>query len=77
MRLIILIKEFGVDILTKIQLTSLLGLICFWILITARPDINTDDNFKYVVFTVLGFHGLRFSIVSFCCADHNGMASVG
>ena len=43
------------DILTKIQLTSLIGLVCFWLLITARPNTNTDDNFKYVVFTVLGF----------------------
>ena len=55
MRLIILTKEFGVDLLTKIQLTSLLGLVCFWLLIAARSDAKVDDKFKYVVFTVLGF----------------------
>lgn len=43
------------DILTKIQLTSFIGLVCFWLLITARSDAKVDHKFKYVVFTVLGF----------------------
>ena len=43
------------DISTKIQLTSFIGLVCFWLLIAGRPDLNVNKNFKYAVFTVSGF----------------------
>ena len=43
------------DILTKIQVTSVLAIFCFWMLIVVRPGCNMNENFKYMVFTTLGF----------------------
>ena len=42
------------DILTKIQVTSVLAMFCFWMLIVVRPDCNINKNFKYLVFTSAG-----------------------